>query len=521
MSDARDGSSPPLKKFLNKPAGSFLFCLLMTLLVFHRALWNEYAYDGAEVMRRLGTPARVPISVLWQPANYGEATGVMSWRPLSLAVFMLVDRDLFQANAALSHALNLLLHAVNGWLLLLLARRLGMRWAAALFAAALFLVHPLVSEVVLCAGFRFDVLAVLFSLATIHLTMSACAGPRFRWGFLAGASATFLLGFAAKENAVLALPLAVLVAQLVTRSRAVTGMVGCALGAIAAGFITVWMLFRYHGAPLGFMGGGGRLLGMGNFLVAFKEVYFTRFLVPWPMRIDHEFMPVASFADWRMASALLVGVLLAMAGIIGSRWRRPILLGSAWVVCGFATVSQVVAVPDPVAERFCYLPMVGAALVAGELLGLMMQSARIPHQALVIASCVFLAALGLLGWRRSLDWKDDVTLNIANWEQPGVKSAKARLALGGLYLTRAARAHDAGDEGAARGWEGKSEENLRVLVESADAPAEALRMAGVTALMRGEKERARELAARALALEPENPQVQKLAVATGLSSGKK
>ncbi|MEO8377599.1 MAG: hypothetical protein ABI579_08000 [Candidatus Sumerlaeota bacterium] len=530
MDAARGESSRPLKNFLTSRGGSFLLFALVTLLVFHRALLNDYAYDGTEVMRRISQPNPVPVSALFSPSQYGLMTGVMSWRPLSLAMFMIIDRDLFHANAALSHGLNLLVHALNGWLLFLLARKLGMRDAMAMFAGLFFLVHPLVSEVVLCAGFGFDLLAVFFSLLTILFTMRASEGAAIDGRYLAAAITACLLGLAAKENAALAVPMAALIVLVHTRDKRRALITAGLLGASAAAFVVVWSLFKYGDAPARYMGGAGRALGMGNFLVAFREIYFKKFLIPWPLRIDYEFQQAASLADRRVVEGMFCAGLLLAAGVIASWWRKNILLGAAWIACGFATVSQIIAVPDPVAERFCYMPMAGTALIAADVVSMILNSGGrgrasstsigLLEKMAVVLGIIFVVLLGGLSWRRSLDWRDDTTLNIANWEQPGEKSAKARLTLGALYLTRAAQAHSLSDETAARDWEQKSESSLSPLMKSAP-PAEALRMMGVLALMRGDKDGARELAARALQQEPENPLVQKLAAATGLLPAKK
>ncbi|MCC7391315.1 hypothetical protein IT571_03030 [Candidatus Sumerlaeota bacterium] len=511
-----------LKKFLTSRVGSLVFFALWALVIFHRALGNEYAFDDPQVMRRLSTPGPVPLSVLWQPANFGNATGFMSWRPLAVGIHILVDRELFAGNPALSHALNILLHATTGWVLYILAGALGLRRGAALFAGLFFIAHPLASEVVLCAEFRFDTLALLFAMVAMLLTMKGVEGALRPW-YLAAAAGALLLGLGAKENATVAVPLAALLVFLRTRSVGKTALACAPLVLATLAFVAVWVLFRAPNYGAGFLGGGGRALGMTNFLVSFEEIYFRKCLMPWPLRVDHDFQPVLSFVDGRVIRALAVVGLLVGAGVLGSLWRRNILVGCAWIAVGFSTVSQVTPVPDPVAERFCYIPLAGAALIAGDVMALLLQRGARFRAAIFSVAGMLLMIFAGITWRRSFDWRDDVTLNIANWEQVNARGEKARLSLGALDLTRAADAHAAGDHGAARQWEAKSENNRVPLMESArpEPPAEALRMMGVLRLMRGDRDGARAFAARALRLEPENPQVQKLAAATGLLGDKK
>src|SRR5262249_20204320 len=62
-------------------------------------------------------------------------------------------------------------------------------------------------------------------------------------------------------------------------------------------------------------------------------------------------------------AGVVLGGLAAVCAVLA--WLEPLCLGGAvWGVGGVLPVSQGVAVPDPVAERFCYLPMVGVGIFA-------------------------------------------------------------------------------------------------------------------------------------------------------------
>ncbi len=526
--EAAPGKHPPI------PAGvggvPFLIFLAITLLVFGRALFNDYAYDGSLLLGRMSEPAAKPLAIILDPANYGSGTGVMSWRPLGVLAMLALDIRLFHLDAGWSHGLNLLIHATSAWLLFVLAGLLNPRgrreshWLAGL----LFCVHPLVSEAVLCAGFRFDLLAQLFSLLSITTLLWGMQGgsvPSGKW--LAAAAGWFLLGLLSKENAVLVVVMAPFLVLVTSGDRAAAARTGVLFLAVTGLFALAWVRFRYAGYTTAYFGGAGRAVGVANFLVSAVEVYTLKLLAPWPLRVDYAFQPVGELLDSRVVVAIGVLVVLGIVSIAPfiPGWRKERRLtgeglcgatGLLWVLLGFAPVAQLVPVPDPVAERFCYVPIAGVALLAGALFATCAAWKPEGRRWMWPAALLLLGVLAALSYLRTRDWRDDVTLNIANWEQSGDERPVARRSLGALYLAVAAREGSRGRGEASREALDRARRNLALLMESPSPPkAEDLRLYGVLELMSGHRDEARKLALRALELAPNDPEVVLLGVRSG------
>lgn len=85
------------------------------------------------------------------------------YRPLRNLSY-LIDHSLFGLNPGGWHLHNLLLHLINGTLVYAVFLALGGKRTGALFAAGVFLLHPLQTEVVAWVKGRDDLLAVTFSL---------------------------------------------------------------------------------------------------------------------------------------------------------------------------------------------------------------------------------------------------------------------------------------------------------------------------------------------------------------------
>ncbi len=118
------------------------------------------------------------------------------YRPLEL-LSLWIDRRTWSSSVGF-HATQVLLHAVNGVLVLRLARALGAAPWAALAAAALFVVHPVQVESVAWLTCRADVLTGTFATIAILVFLRHRRAPA--WWTLPALSAASFLATASKET---------------------------------------------------------------------------------------------------------------------------------------------------------------------------------------------------------------------------------------------------------------------------------------------------------------------------------
>lgn len=511
---------------LNPGAGRvFLVFVVLSFVVFGRNLFNDYAYDSTILIQRLQGPPQAKLSDLVDPARFGEVTAILSWRPLTALSLLIFDVRMFHAIPLFSHALNLLLHGLNGFLLFVLLGRLpGLRGAPAGAGALLFLVHPLVSEAVLCAGFRGDLLATAGILGCALLFLrwyEGCAteGERAR-GLLFAAAAAFGLGLLAKEVAVVAMAcvpaLAVLAWPRRRRALADAAVGGALLFAVFLIFLAFWRVFRFPEYPAEYLGGRCRTQGLVNMLAVFREVYLARLLWPWPLRVDYAFEPLPDCCDPRIGLALGAMAAFLLVAFLAARRERLCAAGAIWYLVGFAPVSQVVPVPDPVAERFCYVPMLGVALFVAGLVPYVRGSRWISRRFSAGVGILLLIVLAAVSMRRSYDWLDDITLNIANWEESGDRRPRALEALGALHLAKAQEDLQKNDGLMASRHLGRARGSLEALLAADPEHVAAHRLMSLWGLLAGEPVIAREHAAAALELAPDDPLAQDAARRAGV-----
>ncbi len=411
-----------------------LLLLLLTAVAFSNALAGDYVYDD------LNAIVKPQVLGSWSgmghlaSRDYGPLFGELTYRPVVSATYFL-DVAAFGRSPFASRLLNLLLHAANVLLLFDLLRRLFRLRRIALLAAALFAVHPVVTEAVNCAGFREDLLALVFMLFALHGLASWIRKPARIW-CLGFAASCWLLGLLSKESAaVLPLLAGLLLLSQLPRPRVSAKML--ALGAIpflfaAIVFLFLYLAFSYPASQPSWPGGRGPLLGFLNFCRTFA-FYLALWVWPANLSIGHDFAASTSPGDPRLWVGLGVFVVFSAAAWLSFRRRGVLGFGLAWIWVTMIPMMQFRPTPELLAERYLYIPHAGMAAAMAALLHL--ASRRLAFPAHRLAPVLAVLAIMLCLCRtvvRNLDWSDNVTLNIRRYEL--WNNAAGDLALGNLYL---------------------------------------------------------------------------------------
>lgn len=324
------------------------------------------------------------------PAYFGFSTEA-TWRPLPTALTRGTARWAGRSPAA-HRGVWLTFHAAAGALLAALALALGFPAAVAAWTAALFLLHPAQVETLRCVSFNEDVLAGASTLAFLLA---------HRRGRIALAAAAYAAALLSKESAALALPLALLM-DLCTIRRLSRPASYAAYSATLAAYAA--LRFGFLASP----GAAAPAIPWNEraVLAAMAWLESWRILL-WPrgLRLEYFALPPASrgaAAAWLLGAAASVALLALLAR---RAWReRPALaFALAWPSLLLAATSPLwpvgVLTLRLTAERFLYLPSMGAAIAAAWWL----RGRRVLLAAVALA---FAAA----GARRCRDWSRESRL---------------------------------------------------------------------------------------------------------------
>ncbi len=371
MSSAQS-SSFPRARF---PA--WLAPLALTLavaLVYANSLSAPFLFDDAGAV--LGNPTirdLTSLAVLSPPADGSTTTG----RPV--VNFSYALNYAFGGEHVVGYrVVNVAIHALAALALFGLLRRmfLSLRHkfplfncdAAALAAAALWALHPLQTESVVCIAQRTETLCGLFFLFTLYaFARSAEPTPRARWWQVLSVGSC-LLGMAAKEVMVTA-PLVVLLYDRTFAAGTFAGALRLRRGYYAA-LAGTWLLLAFlvlqnsgaRGASAGFGLGvtpWTYLLTQADALVR----YLGLTLWPHPLVLDYGTGVAGALAEvWWQG----VVVLMLLAATVWALVRRPMLgFVGAWFFLILAPSSSFVPlVAQTMAEHRMYLPLAAVLTVA-------------------------------------------------------------------------------------------------------------------------------------------------------------
>ena len=321
------------------------------------------------------------------------------------------------------HWINVLLHTGNVLLVFALARRLVRDLWPSFLIAAVWAVHPVLTESVTNMVGRSDLLAGMTSLGglLIYLEARESSGRR-RLGWLLALMAVTAVGVFCKESAVAILGIVALFELAYWDSRqAAKAVNGFTLGCLAMSpaFLAMWwirsrVLAESAPAMFPFI---DNLIVEADFwtgrLTAVKVMAKYLGLLVWPARLSSDYsyaqIPLVSGrpADW-----IAWFVMAAVAGCVVFLYRRN---GTAFFGAGFALVTflpmsnLVIPVGTIMAERFLYLPAIGFSIclvLALYSIGGLVRVRALAPALLCMISVMFAART----WVRNGDWRDEVTL---------------------------------------------------------------------------------------------------------------
>jgi len=373
--------------------------------------------------------------VLWPPAGAGGAAG----RPL-LNLSLALNYAAGGLDVRGYHAVNVVLHALVALMLFGVVRRTlassaAERWRAsalpvAFTAALLWAVHPLLTESVVLAVNRAELLAALCYLLTLYGFIRGTAAPAASSWWPAFSVVSCLLGMASKEWMASA-PLLVLlydrtfVAGSFRQAWARRRRWYASLGATWILLALVMLASRHRNETVGF--GLGVSAWSYALTQCFAVVRYLRLAAwPHPLVLDYYRYLVPGLAAVVPQAVLLAALLAATVWALA---RRPAagFLGAGFFALLAPSSSVVPLVTQTMAEHRLYLPL--AAVVVGAVAAMHAAAGRRG----LVALLALAAGLGALTVRRNRDYRSEFAVwsdVVAKWPD----NARAQLRLGILLF---------------------------------------------------------------------------------------
>jgi tetratricopeptide (TPR) repeat protein len=409
---------------------------LLGFLLYGNTIGHKFVLDDYGVMKdnwlvKRGIDA-IP-TILSTPYRYG--VGMFSdnlYRPLSLVMFA-TEWEISPNSPELSHFINVFLYALSGALLLLALHALlkGRHPWLALFAALLWLAHPVHTEVVANIKSRDEILSLLFLLLTL-LAFIRYLEQGKPW-MLALAVLTYFIAILSKEGVVTFIPLFPLAGWLFIKAPLRRNLMSSALLVLP---VIAYLLLRQaiisqYAVPSVTPVVDNLLMAAPSFAeksataISILGKYLLLLIVPYQLVSDYSFNQIP-VVGWSSPVALL-SLLIYAAGLVWAvfairKYSVPAFAILLYLFAMSLYSNLFYMIGTSFAERLLYLPSLGFCLaLAWSILRLLHP---VPENTpwhgeketyrKYILSCIVLGIIILLyGIRtitRAAEWKDQWTL---------------------------------------------------------------------------------------------------------------
>jgi tetratricopeptide (TPR) repeat protein len=394
-----------------------VFLFLGCFALYGNTVLNGYSIDDETVTRDnpLAVRGLAGIPAIFTSPHFDYGGQRWEYRPLTRATFA-VEYAVFGANPHASHLLNVLLYAVTGVVLYRLLAVLCSTGSAVvpLLATAVFLAHPLHTEVVASLKSRDEILSLLFALVSASLFLRTLERPSATTAAAAGAAQ--LLALMSKLSAVPFIFLTPLVLYFYRPAKLrVAASVAAALLVGTAAYVAVVTAFvgsfgkesTFVEIPLWHERDPFIVLGA---VATSLQFYAQKLIAPYPLGFIYGyavFEPISFLSTRALAVAAAHGA-LAWYALTGLRRGRIGSFGAAWYIVAIMPFSIVYGL---VGERFTYVASVGFALMVAAVFATFLHAESATRRQVATASLVvLLGAYSLLTVDRNRDWYDMQTL---------------------------------------------------------------------------------------------------------------
>jgi protein O-mannosyl-transferase len=389
------------------------------------------------------------IFVIINNPNIQDLSNIRAWwndvpsRPLGGLSFAL-NYHFNHLDVRYYHAVNLLIHLITsclvGWLTLLLFSApvlkdhpvAKQKKAIALFAALLFVSHPLATQSVTYIVQRLAAMVAMFYLLSCSLYLKArltdSAGIK-RYLLFAGSFLSAVAAMLTKENA-FTLPIAILLIEFfffrTTRINvnfrdwrvilALTAILG--VGIIIPFNLTAPIFDTIP--PM--QGHTYTVTPYNYFLTQFSVIsrYIRLLFLPVNQNFDYDFPISNSFFELRTIVSFLFLFSLLILGIFLFKKQRILSFGIFWFFLTLAIESSFIPIPNVIFEHRTYLPSVGYFLILSSGVYIFLWDR---NRNLVIAILMILVVSNsFLTYERNKVWKDDLSLWNDVISKPPVKA---------------------------------------------------------------------------------------------------
>jgi len=446
-----------LAKLLNISNKQVIFIVIIaSFILYGNTLGHNYALDDAIVITK-NEFTKLGFGGISDILRYDSFTGFFGkekqlvdggrYRPLSIITFA-IEYQFFGESPRISHLINVLIYSLIVILIYLLVcqlltQKLGDEKSKriALLAAALFLLHPIHTEVVANIKGRDELLSLLFSIMAFQAIITFYDSKKLL--FLALSGFLLFLGLMSKENSIAFLALIPL-SLVYFRDAKAKQLLLCIIPLVLASVVFLVIRHRVLG---GFQQNVASELMNNPFIDAIQSqkyatifytwiIYLKLLIFPHPLTYDYYpyHIPLVEFSNVYVIISILIVVFLAITALAGIKGKSLL----SFAILGFAaTFSMVSNLIFPVGtfmnERFVFMPSLFWCLGLSSLaINLFQNNKSWVKGCVLICGAYIIIFFPIKTVVRNQAWKNDLTLFTTDVKTSS-QSAKSNCSAGGKF----------------------------------------------------------------------------------------
>jgi len=404
--------------------------VLLGFGIYANTLGHDFALDDFSAIKdnRIVKKGLKELTTIWTTHyryGYWNSAGEL-YRPLPLTMFA-AEWQMSPDNPFIHHLVNILLYALTGLLLFFtLLKIVDKRWLVAFLGTALFIAHPVHTEIVANIKSRDEILAFLFFVVSLNGVWSYIEKDKL--GYLLGATVAYTLALFSKESAITFLALFPLLLYFFSNSS------WKKIGMITGVLLIPALLFLVVRSQVlsGFVTGGKTNSILDNLLVGIDSPmdriattilllgkYLWTMIFPHPLGSDfgYDQIPATNFGDWRVLLSLVVHLGLGGIAMWGFKQKHFLSFCVCFYAITFSIFSNVLLeIGSSFGERFLYIPVLGFTLAIAY--GLQYFFPIVPNtkgyfkqnKVPLLMGGILLGVYSIKTINRNLAWKDSYTL---------------------------------------------------------------------------------------------------------------
>jgi hypothetical protein len=367
--------------------------------------WDDVGYVTENVAIRGITAENIKIAF--------TKSFIGNYAPVHIISYM-IDYELWGMSPAGFICTNIVLHFINSVLLYHIFLKFGLHRIGALFAAYIFLAHPIQVESVVWISQRKNVLSMFFFLISLLAFISFRAANKKATWLYAVILISYSLALLTKIAAVILPVVMLLYDHLHSDGRLLRDKIRgyvpiIAISVLLSGVAIFTQRLSQEGAPVVYYGGSGYKTYL-TMITVFPQ-YLMNILWPRYLSIIYG-PPVKESVDGIVVISAALIVLLVAEGVILYRRKSQMIFWYVFFFMAFLPVLQIIPLPTIMQDRYCYYPLIGFCGCVGIISGNHLFCAPVTSGRCITVLMFMVPVLFLPIASRSQTklWQDSVTL---------------------------------------------------------------------------------------------------------------